>query len=163
MPTYMTAGYELETLQKDEPTSNGPTFYPANSEVGRALSYFQFAYPITSDGTPIGAHINVDNYQAPAQYQPPQDCGIDPGGLHASPCQLIGSSTSGCKVYLFATDDSPPEYFCRLKDVVILIQSYGSPLSSDQDYNDVIKIFNSLRPISKQELVSKYAATTSSY
>lgn len=159
VPSYLPAGYALQN-NPDEQSIEKPTFYPSR---GNVMPHFRFTYV----GNDSAAIMAVDSFLASAQYQPPQDCAIDSFGEQAGACQLVGHSSIGCDVYYTDFNGAGPrQYFCKLKDDIINISEYGGQKAIDNTATpsqaEVMKVYNSLQIVSKQELTSKYAAITSS-
>jgi hypothetical protein len=160
-PSYMTSGYELATASNA--VGLGPQVSPAgNGE----QSEFTFNYPYGGDNNvapPTGLDSNlitVNNYAASAEYNPPQNCGQGSDGTQAGKCTLIGHSTSGCDVYVSSNGSAfGQESFCKLGNTVIDIGTDGNVVpnqteTSQAQYSEYLKIYNSLQLVSKQQLVN---------
>lgn len=144
--------------------------------------YYYFNYIYINTAADADNDEKLDDYQIieyefTSDYNPPSDCGRvvtiidtagrstrsdDPYGDRARPCQLVGRADSGCDVYyeehvgpLSSIDTMRSFGFCKIDSTVIVIVPNGK-FSRGQNATErkaeMIKIFNSLKPLSAQQL-----------
>ena len=177
-PMYMPSSYRLN----GHGLVQGATIYTGSNprKLYEPAHYdFRYIYPFSYDQagrSDVPEAYTVYEYAASTDYNPPKDCGgtmtiirvagrtvggVDTYGDRDRPCELVGRLASGCDVYYEEYSRKVGIYeqtslygYCKLNDTVIVITTdnqYSGTQNAPQK-SEMIKIFDSLQPLTPQQL-----------